>query len=311
MPTNVAPVSTDQRYCKLGDRGVEVERWQYFLRGTPDVFPRPPLSGVFEMMTKQATESFQKKVAVSAPPSPAAAVRIPWQLNTWWILAPPAPRMAPKTGWLDRETVDAAVLRGYVLPSATYDGMIYSAKFPGAPRTLTSPSHKWRTDTFGSFAFKSAPAGGDKEAIAITDDWEKKNIVTVPIPQLRPLGVRRMRFHKDGADRLVKLFQSWERAKLLHLILTFAGAFVPRYQRGAAPKPGEAEDATKLSNHAWGTAFDINATWNQLHHTPATLPDIGCVRELAQIAAASGFYWGGHYSSRKDGMHFEIGTPTN
>jgi hypothetical protein len=29
------------------------------------------------------------------------------------------------------------------------------------------------------------------------------------------------------------------------------------------------------------------------------------VRELVPIANKHGFYWGGHYSKRADGMHFE------
>lgn len=32
----------------------------------------------------------------------------------------------------------------------------------------------------------------------------------------------------------------------------------------------------------------------------------GCVRELVEIATEQGFYWGGHFKSRPDGMHFEV-----
>ncbi|MBP0575977.1 M15 family metallopeptidase [Mycobacterium tuberculosis] len=32
----------------------------------------------------------------------------------------------------------------------------------------------------------------------------------------------------------------------------------------------------------------------------------GCVRELVPIANRFGFYWGGHFSTRADGMHFEV-----
>jgi hypothetical protein len=62
---------------------------------------------------------------------------------------------------------------------------------------------------------------------------------------------------------------------------------------------------TTLSNHAWGTGFDINAKWNPLGAVPALRGDTGSVRELVPIAHDHGFFWGGHFS-RSDGMHFEV-----
>lgn len=317
MPTNVATAAADIRYCKSGDQGVEVQRWQCFLRSQAGVFPRPPLSGVFDADTEKATKSFQRMVSPEQPFQillPKMAVSTPmaaWHDNVWPKLAPAPPTVA-KTGRLDQDTAEGAKQRGYAMPAATYYSPISSGIFPSAPTKLMSPSHKWRTSTFGSFEFERV---GDKEAISFCDDWQTKNIVKVQTPQLSHVGFPSFQFHKDAADRLVKLLQSWERAKLLHLILTCAGAFVPRYMGGKAPKAGEPEDATKLSNHAWGTAFDINAAWNGLNRIPAILPAVGCVRELANIAEASGFYWGGHYkpdkkgNTRQDGMHFEIGQP--
>jgi hypothetical protein len=108
------------------------------------------------------------------------------------------------------------------------------------------------------------------------------------------------------------LWQAWERAGLLDRILSFQGGFVPRFVRNTAgrnPRP--------LSNHAWGTAFDINAPQNRLGVEPALLGQTGCVRELVEIANQHGFFWGGHYRNRrdgsigKDGMHFEIAHPFN
>ena len=57
-----------------------------------------------------------------------------------------------------------------------------------------------------------------------------------------------------------------------------------------------------LSNHAFGTAFDINVQWNPLEALPGRT---GCVFELVPMAHRHGFYWGGHFS-RRDGMHFEV-----
>ena len=86
------------------------------------------------------------------------------------------------------------------------------------------------------------------------------------------------------------------RILLLGLVLTWAGSWVPRYIRGSR---------SRLSNHAWGTAFDINVPWNGLRRTPAFKGQKGSVRELVLIAAKLGFYWGGWFT-RKDGMHFEV-----
>jgi len=64
---------------------------------------------------------------------------------------------------------------------------------------------------------------------------------------------------------------------------------------------------TTLSNQSWGTAFDINAAWNGLGRRPPLVGEKGSVRELVQLANQHGFYWGGHFSKRPDGMHFEVG----
>ena len=119
----------------------------------------------------------------------------------------------------------------------------------------------------------------------------------VSIPQLVAIkGSDRVQFNKLAADKLKKLWSDWEEAGLLHLILTWGGSYVPRFVRGSR---------TTLSNHSFGTAFDINVPWNQLGSVPALVGQKGSVRELVPIANQNGFYWGGHFS-RKDGMHFSI-----
>ena len=87
-----------------------------------------------------------------------------------------------------------------------------------------------------------------------------------------------------------------EKEKLHTKILSYAGAFYPRFIRGSK---------TQLSNHSWGTAFDINVPQNGLGKKPAMIGEIGCVREIVPIANEYGLYWGGHFT-RMDGMHFEI-----
>jgi hypothetical protein len=92
------------------------------------------------------------------------------------------------------------------------------------------------------------------------------------------------------------LWTAWEKKGLLNLVLTYGGAYNPRLVRGG----------TSLSPHAFGTAFDINYEWNKLGVQPVLAGEKGSVRELVLIANKYGFYWGGHFNKRPDGMHFEV-----
>ena len=168
-----------------------------------------------------------------------------------------------------------------------------------SPPQFSPLSYLERTKVFGNFSFVPAPASGNPEAIRITDNWASKNISSIEIPQLSKLNVRNVLFHAAATDQLKKLFSDWESAGLLEHILTWGGSWVPRYVRGSR---------THLSNHAWGTAFDINVAWNMLGTVPALVGKRGSVRELVEIANENGFYWGGHFKGRPDRMHFEIAT---
>jgi D-alanyl-D-alanine carboxypeptidase/Putative peptidoglycan binding domain len=171
------------------------------------------------------------------------------------------------------------------------------ADFPPPPAFAPLATNEKKQQAFGSFAFVAAPVPGNPENIRITDNWASQNIVIVSIPQLINIkGNDRVQFHKLGANQLKKMWSDWETAGLLPLVLTWAGSFVPRFIRGSR---------TTLSNHSFGSAFDINVAWNQLGAVPALVGQKGSVRELVQIANANGFYWGGHFT-RKDGMHFEL-----
>ncbi|WP_354234540.1 M15 family metallopeptidase [Bradyrhizobium sp. I1.8.5] len=63
--------------------------------------------------------------------------------------------------------------------------------------------------------------------------------------------------------------------------------------------------AFRVRNHAFGSAFDINASENRLGARPALVGTRRSTRELVPLANRHGFYWGGHFGSRPDGMHFE------
>lgn len=169
---------------------------------------------------------------------------------------------------------------------------------PPKPNFNPLVSTAQRQKIFGKFEYRSFSGTDD---IVILGNWERDNIVRVHIPQLRdvkglvPKNLS-IPFHKLAANQLQALFKEWEDAGLIRLVLTYAGSFVPRFVRGSR---------STLSNHAFGTAFDINAAWNGLGMTPARAGSVGSVRELVAIAHKHGFYWGGHFS-RPDGMHFEV-----
>lgn len=167
-----------------------------------------------------------------------------------------------------------------------------------------------RHKIFGYFKYAPAPTAANPEAIQFLDDWPDRNIVTVEIPQLRlipgiahkgrmvgkgpPSGM--VSVHYMVAEQLKELWQAWEDAGLLDRVITWAGLWAPRFIRGSK---------SVLSNHAFATAFDINAPWNGLNREPAKVGEKGSVWELVELAHKHGFYWGGHFS-RKDGMHFEV-----
>jgi hypothetical protein len=185
---------------------------------------------------------------------------------------------------------------------------IHSTEWPLRPANLRPLRFAEKIQEFGQFTYVDDPSHFGGDGIRVTNDWATQNIVSVPIPQLngKTFGGHvitngTINFHRNGADRLRSLWAAWENAGLLDRILTFEGGYAARYIRRTqhrSPRP--------LSNHAWGTAFDINAAFNGFGVQPALVGQRGCVRELVAIANQNGFFWGGHFTT-KDGMHFEIG----
>ncbi len=179
---------------------------------------------------------------------------------------------------------------------AATQGYAYSAPYYPPMPDFGSPGPAARKAMFGSFEWK--PNG--PSSITILGDWTKNNIGTVTIPQLA--GVfgapkdGKILFHKKGMKAIKGFFKEVEDEGLKDLVISWAGSFVPRRIRGR----------NALSNHAWGTAFDINAPENWLNQEPAAVGKKGSLLKLVPIANKHGFFWGGHYRSRKDGMYFEL-----
>ncbi len=193
-------------------------------------------------------------------------------------------------------TFGQAMLLGY--PMVVDDGQDKtSTSFPPKPNFSPLTSNESRQKLFGKLEFVHEPTSDNPENIRITNHYDKEQIVKINIKQLKQIkGSEGVYFHKQAAPQLIQLFNDWESKKLLDKVLTWEGAYYPRLVRGSKKS---------LSNHSFGTAFDINYAWNKLGVIPALLGQKGSVRELIDVAHKNGFYWGGHFS-RRDGMHFEI-----
>ncbi|GAB4127545.1 MAG: M15 family metallopeptidase [Roseiflexaceae bacterium] len=233
----------------------------------------------------------------SDPVKRQSALALPTQVTNW---APKPANPIPQPKPTDTPvTIPAAKI---VVP----DGDKNSAAWPPKPGDLNPlPSTAARQAIFGKFEFRSAPLANNPENIEVLGTWKQDNIVPVAIKQLATLAARGVAgapksgtilWHKLAVKQLLGMWQAWEDAGLLDRVIAYSGSYVPRFIRGSK---------TELSNHAFGTAFDINVAWNGLNAQPALVGQKGCVRELVPIANAFGFYWGGHFD-RLDGMHFEV-----
>jgi peptidoglycan hydrolase-like protein with peptidoglycan-binding domain len=189
-------------------------------------------------------------------------------------------------------------------------------KKPSASK-IKSPSLSEVQAMFGSFSFTHAPTPSNPQNIKIGGNWVAQNIKTITIPQLvgvpipideahAVLSDGRFTCHKDAAKIFTDLFKAWDDAGLAPKILTYYGAFNARLKRKTVTPLPE-----NLSNHSWGSAFDINAKQNWLGALPAVMGARACVREFVEIANDLGVFWGGHFGmptsiTSRDGMHFEI-----
>lgn len=254
------------KLIKINSTGPLVKNWQYFLIGQG--FYRDNADGKFGLMTKAASIEFQK-----------------------------AHNLQPD-GVIGNKSFGVAMQLGFEgVEDIRRDKS--GADWPAKPSFTPLSGNAARQRIFGTFTFVPAPVAGNPENIRITNNWVQQNIVTVTIPQLKAVtGNDAVQFHRLGADQLVKLWKDWQAADLLHHVNTYHGSYVARFVRGRAAQG-------LLSNHAFGSAFDINYAWNKLGVVPALAGQKGSVRELVAIAHENGFYWGGHFD-RLDGMHFDI-----
>ena len=255
------------RTLRKGSKGQDVQAWLHFLRGR-DFYP-DVADRYFGPKAVKGTKAFQKKYKLGAD------------------------------GVVGNATYAKAAQLGFGLVKDD-DTSKSGQNWPPKPALKPLGGNAARAAVFGKFRFKPAGFKGNPEAIKILDGWAQENITRVAIPQL--VGLRgagkatKFYFHKLCADQIRGFFAAVEKAGCKDLLLTWGGSYVPRFIRGSR---------TTLSNHAFGSAFDINVPWNYMGSVPALVGRKGSIREIVKLAAKFGLFWGGYFR-RKDGMHFEV-----
>lgn len=246
----------------------QISEWQWFLVGQN--VDAGTVDGIFGANTERATKAFQRVQ----------------NLND--------------DGVVGRQTLAKAMGLGLGHVPDPDNEETNGPNWPPKP-DFSNLSPAEREVLFGKFSYVPEPQPNNAENIRILGDWVAENIQTIDVPQL--VGKKganakgQVTCHRRAADQIRSLFAAWERAGLLDRVLSWEGCFNARFVRGSR---------TALSNHSFGSGFDINAAYNAYGCEPARAGEKGSVRELVEIANALGFYWGGHFSSRLDGMHFEV-----
>jgi len=252
---------------RLGSIGPDVQRWQHFLLGQG--YYIGIVEGSYGPKTAAATSAFQS-----------------------------AQGLIPHDGEVGRQTYAKAIALGF--GDIHDDDKENGPEWPPRP-SLLSPSQALREQLFGRFKYRPIPMEGNPERIDVLDGWVEQNIALFEIPQLKNVrgapSTCKVQFHKKVGPRVQALFLEWQKAGLLNLISSWEGSYTARFVRGST---------STLSAHSHGSAFDINARYNPIGAEPALVGSVGSVRKLVPIASSLGFYWGGFFKARKDGMHFEV-----
>lgn len=114
------------------------------------------------------------------------------------------------------------------------------------------------------------------------------------VPTALEIGVipKRIYCNKDLVDPLQQAFQNLIATGHVNELKTWDGCFNIRKKRGLS----------SMSLHSWGIAIDVNAFENGLGKEPKLSSGfVKCFKD-------AGFDWGGDWTTRKDGMHFQLAT---
>ena len=251
----------------LSPASTEIGRWQSFLIGRGY---KIQMTNYYDEATVAATRKYQRENGLIAD------------------------------GIVGNRTLALAVQAGFALfPFDQESTNKKSQYWPTKPWDLKVLSNAEREKIFGKFDYTPKPTPRNAEAIVIDPAWVKENIVNIEVPIDVFHRITSVKLHKLAKEPFLDLLDAWRKKGVIHLIDVWNGGFVPRFKRGRAVQQD-------LSNHSWGTAFDINAHTNAMGIIPPLVGEEGSVRELVLDANKLGWFWGGHYNSRQDGMHFEL-----
>src|SRR5688572_7301278 len=139
------------RTLRLGSKGEDVGKWQYFLRGAGLYFGE--VDDAFGLATREATQDFQRRHGLL------------------------------EDGIVGNRTLGEAMRVGFAaLEDEAPSGE--SLDFPPRP-TFPPLGQAGREQRFGFYQPVPSPVEGNPEAIQIPGNWEAENIVTIVIPQLK------------------------------------------------------------------------------------------------------------------------------
>jgi hypothetical protein len=154
------------------------------------------------------------------------------------------------------------------------------------------PHDDWRSRA----AFYGDPARGECEPQLV--------LVKPPFQMYydgKPISSKGFRFHKKAAPALLEVLNDiWEQCDRSQAKIDKAGVSDFNGSYNHRKIRGRESDPNAWSNHAYGSAIDLNAKNNALGNAHGTMPDF-----VVKAFEDRGFKWGGRYAGRKDFMHFE------
>lgn len=250
--------------------------------------PAIPVDGLIGVKTIIAIEAYQRKLGMSKPDG---------------LVEPGGKTITALAGGSGKAVPVVAALPTPVVGATT------GTDWPPKPGFSPLVGDAQRAALFTKFEYEWDPqppgVGNGYETIKVKGNWAALNIVSVAVDMGPTVGRRTLQVHRLVVKQMKGVWEAWGKAGQLDRVLTYNGSYVPRYARASGDVKAAKQRPKSLSNHAFGTAFDINVKWNGLNVVPPVVGAAGCVRELVTIANDWGFYWGGHFK-RLDGMHFEV-----
>ena len=162
-----------------------------------------------------------------------------------------------------------------------------------------------RRDILSQIEFRPAVGNNvDLGALQILNGWDRRNLDTVEIPQLRDVPLLQIQgspfsgvvtFNTNGIAQLQAAFDEAGTELTTKVATSWCGSYVPRLMRGSS---------TRISTHTFGTSFDIACDRLRFGHS-VDLTEHPDLDNFVRIFESHGFLWGGHFS-RPDPMHFEL-----